>query len=52
MIVKPQRWGRDTAELDEDVIDDTTISTVPVAIGTGHRLFGGQLDLENTRLGS
>ena len=28
--------------LDEDVIDDVTISTVPVVIGTGRRLFGGR----------
>jgi dihydrofolate reductase len=29
-------------ELDEDVIDDVTISTVRVVIGTGRRLFGGR----------
>src|SRR5262249_62101155 len=28
--------------LDQDVIDDVTISTVPVVIGTGRRLFGGR----------
>ena len=28
--------------LDEDVIDDMTISTVPVVIGAGRRLFGGR----------
>jgi dihydrofolate reductase len=27
--------------LDEDLIDDMTISTVPVMIGAGRRLFGG-----------
>jgi dihydrofolate reductase len=32
-----RRW------LDEDVIADMTISTVPVVIGTGRRLFGGRL---------
>lgn len=27
--------------LDEDLVDDMTISTAPVTIGTGRRLFGG-----------
>ena len=28
--------------LDKDVIDDVTILTVPVVIGTGRQLFGGR----------
>jgi dihydrofolate reductase len=32
--------------LDEDVIDDMTLSTVPITLGAGRRLFGGP---SNTR---
>jgi dihydrofolate reductase len=38
--------------LDEDVIDDVTISTVPVVIGTGRRLFGGRPQTETWTLAS
>jgi dihydrofolate reductase len=38
--------------LDEDVIDDVTISTVPVVIGTGRRLFGGRPQTKTWTLAS
>lgn len=46
------RVGRDTAGLDEDVIDDVTISPVPVVIGTGSRLFGGRPQTKTWTLAS
>jgi dihydrofolate reductase len=38
--------------LDEDVIDDVTISTVPVVIGTGRWLFGGRPQTKTWTLAS
>jgi hypothetical protein len=45
--------GRDTAQgLDKDVIEDVTISTVLVVIGTGRRLLGGRPQTKTWTLAS
>jgi hypothetical protein len=56
LVDDPLRFRRDRVEgpasLDEDVIDDVTISTLPVVIGTGRRLFGGRPQTKTWTLAS